>query len=270
MFAWLKQLDRLLRGDATRLDALRGGDFTLPVAGIAIMAAVLGMIYGACMGVFALTGGGRGEALQVLASALKVPALFFLTLVVTFPSLYVFNALVGSRLSLLAVLRLMVASISIMITVLASLGPIVAFFALTTTSYPFMKLLNVLVFAVAGILGGGFLLRTLQRLTLAAERELAGTLVVPPPVAAPPSPPAGTLSLAGARPGALVPPPVRPAQSVQFIFRVWVVVFGFVGAQMAWIMRPFIGNPEQPFTWFRPTSSNFFEAVFRALEKLFS
>ena len=36
---------------------------------------------------------------QLFASAVKVPALFFLTLAVTFPSLYVFNALVGSRLA---------------------------------------------------------------------------------------------------------------------------------------------------------------------------
>ena len=36
--------------------------------------------------------------MQVLASMVKVPLLFYLTLLVTLPSLYVFNALVGSRL----------------------------------------------------------------------------------------------------------------------------------------------------------------------------
>ena len=34
--------------------------------------------------------------MQLVASMLKVPTLFFLTLLVTLPSLYVFNALVGS------------------------------------------------------------------------------------------------------------------------------------------------------------------------------
>ena len=44
---------------------------------------------------------------------LKVPALFLLTLIVTMPSLYVFNALVGSRLTFLSVLRLLVASLAV-------------------------------------------------------------------------------------------------------------------------------------------------------------
>ena len=49
-----------------------------------------------------------------------------------------------------------------MATVLASLGPIVAFFSLSTTSYPFMLLFNVAVFSVSGVLGLTFLLQTLQ------------------------------------------------------------------------------------------------------------
>jgi len=91
--------------------------------------------------------------LQVLSTMLKVPVLFFLTLAVTFPSLYVFNALVGSRLSILSVLRLLVILLTVMLTVLASLGPIVAFFSASTTSYPFMLLLNVAIFALSGFLG---------------------------------------------------------------------------------------------------------------------
>ena len=38
------------------------------------------------------------------------------------------------------------------------MGPIVAFFSFSTTSYPFMLLLNVLVFTVSGLLGMAFLL----------------------------------------------------------------------------------------------------------------
>jgi ABC-type sugar transport system substrate-binding protein len=89
-----------------------------------------------------------------------------LTLPVTFPSLYVFNALVGSRLSLRSVLRLLVAMLAVMLAVLSSLGPIVVFFAVSTESYPFMKILNVGMATVAGVLGLAFLLRTLHRLVL--------------------------------------------------------------------------------------------------------
>ena len=99
--------------------------------------------------------------------------LFFLTLIVTFPSLYVFNALVGSRLSFRTVLRLLIAALGVMLAVLASFGTIVVFFSLCTTSYPFMVLLNVAMFAVAGILGMGFLLQTLHRLSLAQAMRSA-------------------------------------------------------------------------------------------------
>jgi hypothetical protein len=78
---------------------------------------------------------------------------------VTFPSLYVFNALVGSRLNMVAMLRLVVAALCVMMAVLASLGPIVAFFAVSTTSYPFIKLLNVAAYAIAGGWGCRFCCR---------------------------------------------------------------------------------------------------------------
>ena len=45
--------------------------------------------------------------LQLVATSLKVPLLFLLTLVVTLPSLYVLSALARSRLSFLHTLRLL-------------------------------------------------------------------------------------------------------------------------------------------------------------------
>jgi hypothetical protein len=252
-------------------EGLAPGTLELQVTGLTIVAILMGAVYGVCMGLFALTGSGSNAPMQIVASAVKVPALFLLTLLVTFPSLYVFNALMGSRLGLMAVLRLLVASIGIMMTVLASLGPIVAFFALTTTSYPFMKLLNVVAFSVAGFLGGGFLLRTLQRLTLVTMPQEAQP-PIPPPVIAPPAPGGGAEQPVG-RP--LPPPPMplyrpKPGGSVRAIFRIWVLVFGLVGAQMAWIMRPFIGDPRLEFAWFRSKESNFFQAVLFAIQKLFT
>ena len=86
-----------------------------------------------------------------VAAMIKVPALFYLTLFVTFPSLYVFNALVGSRLSVITLARLMMATLGVTLAVLASFGPIVAFFSVTTNSYPFMLLLNVLMFALSAL-----------------------------------------------------------------------------------------------------------------------
>jgi hypothetical protein len=219
------------------------------------------------MACFAVFRGADAAGAQVLAAALKVPALFLLTLVVTFPSLYVFNALVGSRLSLLSVLRLLIAGMAVMLAVLASFGPIVAFFSASTTSYPFMQLLNVVVFSIAGLLGLKFLLHTLPRLTMAQEaaaREEAEIAVLPAGVSA-----------ADAAPTTMEPGGALDriegqdiGRDVVTVFRIWVVVFGLVGAQMAWVLRPFIGAPDIPFAWLRDRESNFFEAVVRALGQL--
>src|SRR4051794_1350335 len=172
MRTWWKALDRILRGEATRVSGLRRGTLEIPVGGLAVVLMVLAMVYGVCMGSFALLRDGGPSYWQVVASMLKVPALFLLTLLVTFPSLYVFNALVGSRLRFGPTLRLLVASIAVMLAVLSSIGPIVAFFSLSSTSYAFMVLLNVAVFAVAGILGLGFLLQTLQRMSIASVLDV--------------------------------------------------------------------------------------------------
>jgi hypothetical protein len=52
------------------------------------------------------------------------------------------------------------------------------------------------------------------------------------------------------------------------VFTIWMLVFGLVGSQMAWILRPFIGAPGTPFTWFRERNSSFFESVWHHLTTL--
>ncbi len=182
----------------------------------------------------------------------------------TFPSLYVFNALVGSRLSISSLLRLLIAAMAVTVAVLASLGPIVAFFSVSTTSYPFMLLLNVLVFAASGTLGMAFLLQTLHRLSLIPpepEPTPAAELVGEQKGEEPAEPPPGALDRSGDQ---------MPSRQVKLIFRCWIVLFALVGAQMGWVLRPFIGTPDRPFSWFRERDSNFFEAVWHALVSLFS
>src|SRR5918992_6166378 len=100
MWRSIQSLDRILKGEATRLADLQRGTLDVPLGGLSLVILVLGAFYGVCMGAYAvITRHGTSEAAmgyqQLAASAAKVPLLFFLTLVVTFPSLYVFNALVG-------------------------------------------------------------------------------------------------------------------------------------------------------------------------------
>jgi hypothetical protein len=257
-------LDRLLRGELTGVSSLRAGGLEISPGRLSACIVILGMVYGICMGTFALFRIEAPSLLQVVASMVKVPLLFYLTLLVTLPSLYVFNALVGSRLTLSMVVRLLVASLGVMVAVLASLGPIVAFFSVSTTSYPFMVLFNVVVFGISGGLGLAFLLQTLHRLSVAGSRPASEPVVeASEPLAGPAEPPA----IAG---------PLDPLENrvlsghVKTVFRIWVIVFGLVGAQMGWVLRPFIGNPDLPFTWFRGRESNFFQAILHTLARLFS
>ena len=283
MWTWIKQLDRLLRGELTSLPALQTRGLEVPVLGLAVMIDVLGLAYGFCMGLFAVTGSGSGALMQIPASMIKVPALFLLTLLVTLPSLYVFNTLVGSRLSFGSTTRLLLSALAVMLAVLASAGPIVAFFSLSTTSYEFMILLNVVVFAVAGLLGLGFLLQTLHRLSLAEMMKLAQpaeTMAEPPdaPTTASAQPTAAEVKPAPPPPPPVWPPDrISPLQNpqghllsgeVRSVFRIWLVVFALVGAQMGWVLRPFIGAPGQQFTFLRQKQSNFFLAVASDLERL--
>jgi len=281
MIRGIKALDRVLRGEATRLPSLKSGDLDIPTGSLCVVLVILGMVAGACTGVFAVITryhDDPGQAImgweQLLASTLKVPMLFCFTLAVTFPSLYVFNALVGSRLNVRAMFRLVIAALCVMMAVLASLGPIIAFFAASTTSYPFMKLLNVVAYAIGGSLGLSFLLQTLHRLSAAQfEEELAASRAAetpPPPPDVSQQYPEGPPPYPAAQPGPLQrhkAPHFDPR--VKVIFRIWVIVFGLVGAQMSWVLRPFIGDPHKPFTFLRDRESHFFEAVLDAVKRLF-
>lgn len=276
---WLRELDRLLRGELTQVSVLREQGFALPLRGTTVLITLLGSITGVCMGTFALLHQDGAKLEQLVASTVKVPALFLLTLLVTFPSLYVFNALIGSRLRLMSNLRLLVGALGVTLAVVASFGPIVAFFSLSTTSYPFIVLLNVVAFGIAGALGLTFLLLTLHRLSLLDDEpqqpqpvSVAETATQPTsnsqaggdqqPVASPDQLITRQISAIERMPQHVL------GRHIWTVFRIWIVVFALVGSQMSWILRPFIGNPNEPFTWFRPRQSNFFEAVWNALQNL--
>jgi hypothetical protein len=268
----LEELDALLRGKRTGAAELAGGDmrFGLPVSLQAI--ALLGGVYGLCMGLFALTSGRSDAWLQVVASGLKLPALFLLTLLVTCPSLYVFSALAGSHLRFWPVMRLLMATLAVTVAVGASLAPILAFFTLSSKNYSFMVLLNVVFLGAAGLVGLLFLRRSLLALMMAASAPEPGEGA---PLLAPQSEPglesaapveAGLYrSLATAGPRAHAGHPARRQVSGLRIFRMWLVAYAVVGAQMGWLLRPFIGQPGAPFTWFRPRESSFFLAVVQHL-----
>ncbi|QJW95202.1 hypothetical protein [Frigoriglobus tundricola] len=155
-----RELDRILRGTAVPVPGGAPAGPGVPIGPLLVVDVILAAFYGVCMGAFGVFGRGEADARFLLADALKVPLLFLLTIAVTAPSLYVFGALVGSRLTVPDLARSFAAALGVLVAVLAAFGPIVAFFSVTTTSYPFIMLLNVAVFALAAVFAVGVLLRT--------------------------------------------------------------------------------------------------------------
>lgn len=98
MLESLKELDELLRGSKTDPRILAEGTGHLRLKPLVLVSLALAVIYGVCMGCFSICNRPDPQYMQVLASGIKMPALFFLTVLVTFPSLYVFSALLGVRL----------------------------------------------------------------------------------------------------------------------------------------------------------------------------
>lgn len=257
MLGWFLDLDELLRGRKTLPETLAAGRIDLKLGPFTTLSILLGATYGAFMGLFSVTSRDPRVYQQLFASTVKFPALFLITLIVTFPSLYVFNALLGSRLRFFETLRMLIAAIVVNVAVAASLAPILGFFTLSTTSYPFMIILNVALLAISGAVGLGFLMQTLKRLAAAAY-------MTAPPIVMPMA-----TAYANGTDDAAVDAPSRPQSHAPLpdlresrnIFRIWVLIYGLVGAQTGWLLRPFIGSPHLEFSWFRHREGNFFQSV---------
>lgn len=285
---WIRQLDELLRGERVRGELLLKGHIDLRLRTFVPIAVALGAVYGFFMGWYALFGRDTAAIQQLVASTVKLPALFLLTLCVTFPSLYVFNALVGCRMSFPATIRVLVGAIVVNLAVAASLGPILAFFTVSTRSYVFIVLLNVALLGVGGLVSLSFLLKALQGLArsrafddVAREEQVsidAGT--VAPPTSSEPARSGepqdakhtfdrAQLRVAMAAERRFDAAVLRRERAANFILFIWVTIYVLVGTQMGWILRPFIGSPGTPFEWFRPREGSFISGVAGALRGFF-
>lgn len=276
MHSILADAERLIRGDSTRPDFLTAdGLLDISVRASARVVLTFGLAAGVFTGIYALSTGGFEGVPQLIASTVKIPLMFLITIAVCFPSLFVFSALLGSRLRAEAVLRLVFSNLAVMAIVTASFGPIVAFFALGAPSYGFMVLLNAATAGVAGLLGLGFLLRTLDRvIRVQAEADAAETIREPvgdsEVIEGALSPAEGE---AGPELGDAAPGPLDGDGPVhdrtKLVFKAWVVLFGMVGAQSSWMLRPLIGSPGAPFELFREQEGNFLVGIFQALSNMF-
>jgi hypothetical protein len=170
--------------------------------------------------------GSQHSVLQALSSAVKLPALFLVTLLVCLPTLHFFNVLYGAGLSIRQNFALILTAVTVTSVLLLSFAPVVMFFLITTAHYQFFKLLNVAVFAVCGLIGLGFLS---QGVTMIATTDREG------------------------------------ARARSRLVRFWALLYAFVGSQLAWTLRPFFGAPGLAFEPFRDLGGNFYANVLASL-----
>jgi hypothetical protein len=237
--------------------------------------------------------------LQSLVSTVKLPLLFLVTLAICLPTLYLFNLVFGARLSVLQACALILVAVTVTAVLTFAFAPISLFFLITARSYAFFKLLNVAILALTALVGLRFLtsgMRALNEHVAVASAPANGVAPVPltqrqlVPVtvggAAEPAPQLATNGDAPAGPQAQEPnahrpmpasgdarsPASRPAADEQptsmLLLYIWILLFGLVGTQLAWTLRPFFGSPDAPFELFRDISGTFYADILRTLGNL--
>lgn len=183
---------------------------------------------------FALYGGVMGSThslWQALSSAAKLPVMFLATLFICAPTLYFFNVLFGSNQSISQNVALILTAITVTAVLLLSFAPITLFFLLTTSQYQFFKLLNVVIFSISGVMGIVFLVQGMNIISTDSGQN--------------------------------------GASSRRMVLRLWMFLYAFVGSQLAWTIRPFIGAPTIPFELFRQLGGNFYTNIFASFGEIF-
>lgn len=179
-------------------------------------------LYGAVMGSY-------HSFLQSVAAGLKVTFLFYSAILICFPSFYVIQQVLGSRLTLRQMVSIILSGFVLTSAIAVSFAPIVILFQLTGGNYHFLQLLHVAIFIFSGIFGMKLMIDALK---FACEKK-----------------------------------DIYPRTGVS-VFRIWMIILAFVGIQIAWNLRPFLCNKTEEFKLFRKYEGNFYTAVIYSVQQL--
>ncbi|MBW4641538.1 MAG: actin-binding WH2 domain-containing protein [Goleter apudmare HA4340-LM2] len=168
--------------------------------------------------------------MQALSSAVKLPALYLITLLICLPALYFSNIIFGSRRTFGQHLVLVLTAVAVTSVLLFSFAPITLFFLITTNNYQFLILLNVVIFALTGFIGISSLYNA-TNVVLEQDDD--------------------------------------SSKMRQKILKSWLFLYAFVGSQLGWTLRPFFGNPGSIFQLFREREGNFYLSVIQAIAYIF-
>lgn len=214
----------LLRDRKAFLQEIRQGErLQSKIISLLVCSSVCFALYGAILGLF-------HSPAQALSSAIKLPSLYLLTLLICLPTLYIFNTFFGSNRSLAQHFVIVLSAASVISALLFGFAPVSLFFLITTSHYQFFKLLNVAIFMLTGIIGVHFLYNGIQ---LISDEDPDGQTI--------------------------------RTRILQF----WLVLYGFVGSQLGWTLRPIFGSPNAPFELFRQMQGNIYLDIVKAVSEIF-
>lgn len=170
MFAPLNTADEILRRATWTtwpISATDGWRVQLRLLGCLVG---FGLLYGAAMGTFRGLAGQQQWITQIAYSALKVPLLLLASFVISLPSFYVLNALLGLHKDFSQALRAVTATQAGLAVVLASFAPFTMLWYASSAVYREALLFNGGMFAAAS-LAAQWLLRQYYRPLVARHRR---------------------------------------------------------------------------------------------------
>jgi hypothetical protein len=151
----------------------------------------------------------------------------------------------------------------------------------------FFKLLNVAILALTALIGLRFLTSGMRALNkhVVVESMISSQIVVSAPLqqrelisatVGGTADPAAQTPTNGATPTTpedqVEPTAPQPAggerPTSKILLYIWILLFGFVGTQLAWTLRPFFGSPGQPFELFRNIDGTFYGDILGSLGSL--
>ena len=181
--------------------------------------------------VYGIVMGSYHSLLQSIVAGVKVIALFLFTIIICFPSFFIIQQVLGSKMNVRQMILIVLSGMVLMSTILLSFVPIVIFFQLTGGNYHFLQLLHVAIFVFSGVFG---LRLMVEALKYACEKKA-----------------------------------IYPQIGVT-VFKIWIIILAFVGIQLSWNLRPFLCEKNEDFKLFRKYEGNFYTAIVYSVQQLVS
>jgi hypothetical protein len=217
------------------------------ITSLLIVSSIFFAIYGA------IIGASSGIWMQIIASAVKLPALYLITLVICLPTLYFFDILIGSKLNFNQYVALLLTGVAGISVLLFSFAPVTLFFLISIREYNFFLLLNVAIFTLTGLFGIGLFHQGMRYMHAA-------------PTWMKPDETVDRINDDFAGEQIEIVDDAQKQRNRLLTF--WLVLYGLVGSQLGWTLRPFFGSPGQPFQLFRNLEGNFYSQVFKSFLSL--